>query len=51
MDPTVTIEKRINLVWTDIKELRKMVLEGRFNSCPQISLLALASLRGYLKGF
>jgi len=50
-DPTVTIEKRIKLVWTDIKELRDMILDGRFNSCPQISLLALASLRGYLKGF
>tara|TARA_Y100000590_G_scaffold85861_1_gene96113 strand:+ start:172 stop:723 length:552 start_codon:yes stop_codon:yes gene_type:complete len=51
MDSTVTIEQRIKLVWTDIKELRKMVVDGRFNSCPQISLLALASLRGYLKGF
>jgi 8-oxo-dGTP pyrophosphatase MutT (NUDIX family) len=51
MDSTVTIEQRIKLVWTDIKELRDMILDGRFNSCPQISLLALASLRGYLKGF
>lgn len=51
LDSTATIEQRIKLVWTDIKELRQMVLDGRFNSCPQISLLALASLRGFIKGF
>lgn len=51
MDSTVIIEQRIKLVWTDIKELLQMVLDGRFTSCPQISLLALASLRGYIKGF
>ncbi|MEK9628128.1 MAG: NUDIX hydrolase [Nitrospinota bacterium] len=51
IDSTVIIEPRIKLIWTDIEELRQMVLDGRFNSCPQVSLLALASLRGCIKGF
>ena len=51
MDSTAIIEKRIKLVWTNIEELRQMVLDGRFTSCPQISLLALASLRGHIKVF
>jgi ADP-ribose pyrophosphatase len=51
MDLTVIIEKRIKLVWTSIEELRQMVLDGRFTSCPQISLLALASIQGHIKCF
>jgi ADP-ribose pyrophosphatase len=50
IDPTAVVEKRIQLVWTKIGELRQMILDGRFNSSPQISLLALASLRGCIKG-
>ena len=51
IDPTAVVEKRVQLVWTKIKELRQMVLNSRFNSSPQISLLALASLRGCFKDF
>ena len=51
IDSTAIIEQRIKLFSTDVEELRQMVLDGRFTSCPQISLLALASLRGYIKGF
>jgi ADP-ribose pyrophosphatase len=51
MDSTVITEKRIKLVWTSIEELRQMVLDGRFTNCLQISLLALASLQGHIKGF
>ena len=49
VDPSVTIEKRIKLVWTDLDELLKMVLDGRFNSSLQIALLAMASMRGCIK--
>ena len=48
-DPNIILEKRINLVWTDFDELRKMLLDGRFNSSLQIALLALASLKGYIR--
>ena len=48
-DTTITIDRRIKLVWTDFDELRKMMLDGRFNSSPQISLIAMASLRGFIK--
>jgi len=51
LDPNVVIEKRIQLFWTDIEELQEMVLDGRFKSGLQIGLLALASLRGCIKGF
>jgi ADP-ribose pyrophosphatase len=51
IDPTVVIEKRIQLVWTSIAELKEMVLDGRFISSPHISLLTLASLQGCIKGF
>ena len=49
IDTTATIESRIKLVWTDFNELREMILDGRFSSCPQISLIAMASLRGFIK--
>ena len=49
VDPNTIIERRIKLVWTDWTELRKMVLDGRFNYSLQIGLLALASLKGYTK--
>jgi len=50
IDTTVTIESRIELVWTDLSELREMILDGRFKSSLQISLIAMASLRGFIKG-
>ena len=49
VDKTITIDKRIELVWTDFDGLRKMVLDGRFNSSPQISLITMALLRGFIK--
>ena len=49
VDTTITIDKRIKLVWADFDELRKMMLDGRFSSSPQISLIAMASLRGFIK--
>jgi len=49
INSSIILEKRINLVWVDFDELRKMVLDGRFNSSLQIALLALASLKGYVK--
>ncbi|MBC8284410.1 MAG: NUDIX hydrolase [Nitrospinae bacterium] len=51
IDSTAITEQRIKLVWTDVDELRQMILDGRFTSCPQISLLTMASLRGHIKGF
>ena len=48
-DPSIVLEKRINLVWTNFDELGKMLLDGRFNSSLQIALLALASLKGYTR--
>ena len=50
IDNSVMIEKGIELVWTDFSELREMILDGRFASSPQISLIALASLRGFIEG-
>ena len=50
-DKTAKIEKGIKLVWTDLNELRTMILNGRFNSSLQIALIAMASLRGFINGF
>lgn len=50
IDPTIVVENRIKLIWTDINELYQMILDSRFNNCPQISLIAMASLRGFIKG-
>ncbi len=49
IDTSVTIENGIELVWTDLNELLKMILDGRFNSSLQIALIAMASLRGFIK--
>ena len=43
------VEKKINVIWVSLAELRKMVLDGKFNSSLQIALLALASLKGHIK--
>ena len=51
IDATVTIENGIELVWTDLIELRKMILDGRFKSSLQIALIAMAVLRGFIKEF
>ena len=51
IDPTVAIEKRIQLVWATIEDLKEMILDCRFTSSLHIALLALASLRGCIKGF
>jgi ADP-ribose pyrophosphatase len=51
IDSEAEIEKGIQLVWTNFEELREMVFDGRFNNGLQIALLALASLRGCIKGF
>lgn len=48
-DPSIILEKKINVIWVDCVELRKMVLDGKFNSSLQIALLALASLKGHMK--
>jgi ADP-ribose pyrophosphatase len=50
IDTSATIESGIELVWTDLPRLREMILDGRFNSSPQISLIALASFRGLIDG-
>jgi ADP-ribose pyrophosphatase len=50
-DATATIENGIKLVWVDLAELRNMILDGRFNSSLQIALIAMASLRGFIRGF
>ena len=50
VDNSVMVENGIELVWTDWIELCEMILDGRFNSSPQISLIALALLRGIVRG-
>ena len=50
VDPSLVVEEGIELVWTDFDELREMVLDGRFDSSLQIALLALATLKGCIKG-
>ena len=50
VDPSLVIEEGIELVWTDFGELREMILDGRFDSSLQIALLALATLKGCIRG-
>jgi ADP-ribose pyrophosphatase len=49
IDASIDVESGIELVWSNINEIREMILDGRFISCPQISLIAMASLGGYIK--
>ena len=50
VDPSLVIEEGIELVWTDFGELREMILDGRFDSSLKIALLALATLKGCIRG-
>ena len=49
IDTSVNIENGIELVWTDLNGLFKMILDGRFNSSMQVALVAMASLQGFIK--
>jgi len=49
IDTSVTVENGIELVWADLNELYKMILDGRFSSSMQVALVAMASLRGFIK--